>query len=67
MDNTTLDFLPSGVLPLIPFLALVALLECIALSFWLVLFWSLFAVVLLKGPYGSFLIVMIKIVAETTT
>ena len=46
MDSTTLDFFPSGVLPLIPFLAFIALLECVAFSLQLILFRSLFSVVL---------------------
>ena len=47
MDNTTLDFFLSGVQPLIPFLAFVdCIRESMALSLPLVLFRSLFSVVL---------------------
>ena len=46
MDNTTLDFFPSGVQPLMPFLAFMDRRESMALNLPLVLFWSLFSVVL---------------------
>ena len=46
MDNTTLDFFPSGVRPLMPFLAFVDWRESMALNLPLVLFQSLFSVVL---------------------
>ena len=46
MDNTTLDFFPSGVRPLMPFLAFVNWRESMALNLPLVLFRSLFSMVL---------------------
>ena len=46
MDNTTLDFFPSGVRPLMPFLAFMDWRESMALNLPLVLFRSLFSVVL---------------------
>ena len=46
MDNTTLDFFPSGVWPSMPFLAFVDQRESVALNLPLVLFRSLFSVVL---------------------
>ena len=46
MDNTTLDFFPSGVRPLMPFLAFIDRRESMALNLPLVLFQSLFSIVL---------------------
>ena len=46
MDNTTLDFFPSRVQPLMPFLAFLDRRESMALNLPLVLFRSLFSIVL---------------------